>query len=67
MLGLPSESPMCLDTSIDQQHKEKELTERERQDFLLTVPEYTEEIYAHLREQEVSTRIFSFVVVRRVR
>ena len=50
---LISESPMCLDASIDEQ-TERELTQEERMNCILTVPEYSDEIYKHLRQQEVS-------------
>ena len=44
---------MCLDASIDEQ-TERELTQEERMNCILTVPEYSDEIYKHLRQQEVS-------------
>ncbi len=42
---------MVLDTSLDSQ---RGLSEEERLNQIITVPEYSQEIYWHLREQEVS-------------
>jgi len=37
---------------------QKETMEEQRLDLIWTVPEYSEEIYIHLRHQEVSSLVF---------
>ncbi len=48
-----SESPMVLDTSMVDVERQREQTAEERLNSILTVPEYTDDIYKYLRQLEV--------------
>ena len=53
------DSPMLLDMSRSPTHDD---IKKKNLDEVLAVPEYTEAIYTHLRETEVSKRTFNMCI-----